>query len=137
VLGFSLPELMIVVVVIAVLAAIAMPAYTEYVRRARRAEAIQLINTLSQQQERHRANNSGYAATLATLYPSASAPAPTSAYYVMSVSSANDSGYAITATTAGAQLGDTKCSSLTLWMQGGNPGYNSTGSATSNQCWNR
>jgi type IV pilus assembly protein PilE len=136
--GFTFIEIMIVVAVIAILAAIALPAYTEYIRKSRRAEAVRLINAFAQEQERFRANNASYAATTAALYPAASAPAPTSAYYTMAVASASSTEYAVTATTAGAQLSDGKCTSMTFWMRGGLPAeYRSTGSASANVCWSR
>jgi type IV pilus assembly protein PilE len=144
--GFTLIELMIVVVVVAVLSLIALPAYTSYVQKSRRAEAITLLNQIAQEQERWRASCPTYAA-------SATAPAndgscntatrglnvanPGTGYYIAAISNAASSSYTATATAAGAQLGDTKCTQLSLGMNVGNIAYAASGTATANQCWNR
>ena len=133
--GFTLIELMTVVVVIAVLAAIALPAYTDSVRRSRRAEAITLLSQIAQQQERWRANNAAYTTDLSASGVNVSNP--TTGYYTLQAASATATGYRATATAAGAQSTDTKCTSLTLRMDVGNVFYEHTGSATANQCWNR
>jgi type IV pilus assembly protein PilE len=133
--GFSLPELMIAVLVIGVLALIALPAYTDYVQRSRRAEAITLLNRVAQEQERWRASNPAY-----TTDPSASGvnvANPSNGYYTLSIASATATGYVATASAAGAQAADTKCTSLRLTLAGGNITYDRTGTATVNQCWNR
>jgi type IV pilus assembly protein PilE len=53
------------------------------------------------------------------------------------VASASATGYVATASAAGAQSADGRCTSLTLTLAGGNITYGHTGSATANQCWNR
>lgn len=144
--GFTLIELMAVVVVIAILAVIALPAYTEYVRKSRRAEAITLLNRIAQEQERWRA-------TCPTYATSASAPAndgscdtatrglniadPATGYYTLAIAAAASSSYTATATTAGAQTSDAKCTRLALTMNVGNIAYAASGTATANQCWSR
>ena len=62
--GFTLIELMIVVALIGILAAIAVPAYQEYARKARRADAKNALIALQLQQEKWRASNIAYSATL-------------------------------------------------------------------------
>jgi type IV pilus assembly protein PilE len=136
--GFTLIELMAVVVVISILAAIALPTYMEHVRKSRRAEAVSLLGQLAQAQERWRANNPAYTNSLGNLGMStASGVRP--AYYVLSIPAATASTYTLTATAdaASAQVSDTKCTSLSLLMNGGNLTYARTGTATANQCWNR
>jgi type IV pilus assembly protein PilE len=136
--GFTLIELMIVVVVIAVLSLIALPAYTSYVQKSRRAEAITLLNRIAQEQERWRANNPAYTNDLSAAGVNVTDPG--SGYYTLAVSGAASSSYMATATAAGAQLGDTRCTQLMLTMAVGNVSYaasSSTGTDTSTTCWSR
>jgi type IV pilus assembly protein PilE len=65
--GFTLIELMLVVVIIAVLATIAFPTYQNYVRNAQRADGTTALMQVALAQERHRANNPAYAATIGDL----------------------------------------------------------------------
>jgi type IV pilus assembly protein PilE len=131
--GFTLIELMIVVAVITVLAMIAYPSYMDSVRKSRRADAITALNTIAQQQERWRANNTTYTTDLTAAGLGVANPA----HYTLSVNGTSATGYAATATAAGAQTSDAKCASLTLTLAGGNLAYTSTGTATAAQCWNR
>ena len=135
--GFTLIELMAVVIVIAILAAVALPTYTEYIRKSRRAEAITLLNRISQEQERWRASNSSYTTDLSA--SGVNVANPSNGYYTLSAAfpGASASSYSATASAAGAQLSDTKCTSFTLSMNGGNATYGSTGTATADQCWSR
>ena len=135
--GFTLIELMTVVVVIAIMAAIALPAYMDYVRRSRRAEAITLLNRIAQEQERWRANNISYTTDLSASGVNVSNPS--NGYYTAGVTfpAASATSYAATATAAGAQLSDAKCTSLTLTMNLGNLTYASSGAAASAVCWSR
>jgi type IV pilus assembly protein PilE len=140
--GFTLIELMAVVVVIAILAVIALPAYTEYIRKSRRAEAISLVSQIAQAQERWRANCPSYTANLASA-PGAGCTGglgvSSTSYYTLSVTfpAASSVSYAATASAAGAQSSDAKCTSFTLAASGGNFSYASTGTAASSVCWSR
>ena len=133
--GFTLIELMAVVVVIAILATIALPAYTDYIRKSRRAEAITLLNRIAQEQERWRANNPAYTTDLSAA--GLNVANPSSGYYTLSIPASGVSTYTARATAAGAQAADTKCTNLTLIVNGGNFTYAASGTATANQCWNR
>lgn len=126
---------MIVVAVITVLALIALPAYTSYVQKSRRAEAITLLNRIAQEQERWRANNPAYTTDLSA--SGINVADPGSGYYTLSIGAAASSAYSATATAAGAQLSDARCTHLTLSMSGGNIAYAASGTASANQCWNR
>ena len=147
--GFTLIELMIVVVVIAVLAAIALPSFLESVRKSRRADAITELNKVAQAQERWRANNPNYniadvssaatglrlvtGTTVATTYTLGSG------YYTIAIGTgaASPTTYTATATAVGAQVGDTRCASLTLTMTAGNVAYTSNPAANAARCWSR
>jgi type IV pilus assembly protein PilE len=133
--GFTLIELMIVVIVIAVLAVIALPAFMEQVRKSRRAEAITLLNAISQGQERWRANNPAYTTVLSA--SGVNVANPSTGYYTLQIASANATGYTAAASAAGGQAADLKCTQLRLVMNQGAASYQSSGTATANQCWNR
>ena len=155
--GFTLIEIMIVVAVIALLASVAMPAYFDSIRKSRRADAITAINQVSQAQERWRANSPTYSPNLGSgglLVTSAATAVTTSGtvsssqfnipsgYYRLRVSTdsnlnANQTSYTVLATGIGSQASDSRCTSLTMTVTGGNFAYTSTGTATANQCWNR
>ena len=155
--GFTLIEVMIVVAVLAVLAAIAVPAYFDSIRKSRRADAITAINQVTQAQERWRANSPTYSPNLGSgglLVTSAATAVTTSGtvsssqfnipsgYYRLRVSTdsnlnANQTSYTVLATGIGSQASDSRCTSLTMTVTGGNFAYTSTGTATANQCWTR
>ncbi len=133
--GFTLIELMIVVAIAAVLAAIALPAYFGSVRKSRRADAITALNQVAQAQERWRANNTTYTNVLTGA--GLNVPNPSSGFYTLAVAGNSATGYAATATAAGTQAADTRCTSLTLTLAAGTITYTSTGSSSAAQCWNR
>jgi type IV pilus assembly protein PilE len=133
--GFTLIELMIVVVVVAILATVAMPAFMDQVRKSRRADAITSLNKIAQAQERWRANNATYGSSLAST--GLNVANPSSGYYTLSVTGATATAYSATATAAGSQSNDAKCTSFTVAMNNGESTYTSTGSATAATCWNR
>jgi type IV pilus assembly protein PilE len=156
--GFTLIEVMIVVVVIGVLAAIALPSFLDSVRKSRRADAITELNKVAQAQERWRANNPNFnnadvstAATGLGLYGATLATSYTlnSGYYSIAIgtAAASPTDYTVTATAAGAQVGDTTCAVLRLIMTGGNLGNwagssvatlaNAATDANARKCWSR
>ena len=133
--GFTLIEVMIVVAVIALLAAVAMPAYFDSIRKSRRADAIAALNRIAQEQERWRANNSTFTNVLTSA--GLNVPNPSSGYYTLGIAGNTATAYVATASAAGAQTGDTKCTALVFTMNSGTVTYGSTGTATPAKCWNR
>ena len=146
--GFTLIELMITVVVVGILAAIAYPSYTEYVFKSKRSDAKAGLVQLQLAQEKYRANCLQYATGLGTamtcsstvstadddahnLVGSTSSP---DNYYTLSISSANQTTYTLTATATGAQLGDTNCKTLSINQAGTKSSTNSSNAASSG-CW--
>jgi type IV pilus assembly protein PilE len=133
--GFTIIELMIVMVIIAVLATIAYPSFIEQVRKGRRADAVASLNRIMQAQERWRANNATYSTDLSNA--GLNVAAPSSGYYTLQVTSATATGYTAVATAAGAQLGDTRCATMTVALAAATLTYTATPAANSNLCWNR
>ena len=137
--GFTLIELMIVVAVIAILSAIAYPSYQEYVMRSRRVEGQSLLNDAAARQERWRAQNGSYMTDdTATGIPKLKLPQvdkSENGYYTLSLSVvANDGGYTLKATRAGAQASDRKCGDFTLNATG-KKGIAASTPGTVEQCW--
>jgi type IV pilus assembly protein PilE len=118
--GFTLIELMTVIAIIAIIMAIAIPAYTEQVRKSRRADASRFVGELQLSLERWRAENPCYGPsggacptyTASGTYPVAPTAA-VSPHYTIAIGNASPTGYRVTATPAGAQVGD-RCGVLTL-----------------------
>jgi type IV pilus assembly protein PilE len=111
--GFTLIELMIVVAIIAILAAIALPSYIRYVQKSRRSDAYAALSQAQVTLERCYAQYFAYNNTACLANPSTS---PKN-YYAMT-STVNATSFSVTATTQGAQLGDTACQSFTFTSEG-------------------
>ena len=103
-------------------------------------EMQRLRTQVQQLQERYRANNPTYAATIAA------ASAPTTSpekHYALAIPAAAASGYTITATAQASspQFGDTRCRFLSIKMDGGTmstSSANATGTVdntNANRCW--
>lgn len=126
--GFTLIELMVTLAIIGILALIAIPGFSEQVAKSRRAEAMRGLSDLQLRQERWRASNTSYG-TYANL------GSPTVSNYTLSVSGVSATGYTLTATRAGAQLGD-RCGDFVLTVASGVASKSlSGGSNTSNCNW--
>lgn len=139
--GFTLIELMITVAIIGILAAIAYPAYTDSVRKGRRAEAITALYAVQLAQEKWRANNVSYTATLGSGglgLPTAS-PATGTAYYTIEIIAAGPTSFSAKATAqaAGGQSSDkangVDCGVLTIDQNG--PVYGT--SPNQAPCWGK
>jgi type IV pilus assembly protein PilE len=133
--GFTLIELMIVVAIVAIIAAVALPSYFGSIKKSRRADAITALNKIAQEQERWRANNSTYTNVLTGA--GLNVANPSSGHYTLGVAGNTATVYVATATAAGSQASDTKCTTLTLTMNVGNITYGATPVANANLCWNR
>ena len=62
--GMTLIELLIVLVIVGILAGVAWPSFREAVHKSRRADAMSALTEIMQAQERWRANNPAYSASL-------------------------------------------------------------------------
>lgn len=142
--GFTLVELMITLAVMAILAALAWPALQEAVQKSRRADAMSALSTIMQAQERWRANNPAYQATLADL-PGAGTAVSRDGHYDLSLvaGSVSATGYSARATARNSspQGSDSRCQALQVTVNGGNIEYRSLAAgalnATPDPCWVR
>ncbi len=130
--AFTLIEMLLAIAVIAILAGIAMPSYQDYARQSRRIDGQTALMSLQMAQERWRANNQSYSASLSDLGVSTSS---SENHYTIAITSGSTSagGYTATATaqSTSPQAGDTGCSTLTLSQSG-----NQT-SMTPAACWKK
>jgi type IV pilus assembly protein PilE len=143
--GFTLVELMIVLAVLAVLAALAWPSFQEAVQKSRRADGMSALANLMQAQERWRANNPTYQATLADLPGGQAATSPDQHYDLSLVEgSVTATSYTARATarSGSPQSADSRCQALQVAVNGGNITYSSLASggganAAPDPCWVR
>lgn len=128
--GFSLIEIMIVVAIAAILVLVALPAYNDSVRKSRRSDAMTALSAVQQAQERWRANNAAYTATLSDLNLAAATPWT---YYEIAIAQADATSYIATALgkTGTSQAQDTNCKRLGVRVLGGNITYAGCGSCAS------
>lgn len=124
--GFTLIELMIAVAVIGILAAIAYPSYVEQVRKSRRADAKAALLSAAQIMERRYTETNSYIG--AAPGDVAGSPFPDHApfdrahaqrtYDIALNPAPTANTFTITATRAGAQIGDPNCGDYTLTSTG-------------------
>ena len=136
--GFTLVELTVAMAIVALLAMVAMPTFMGQVRKSRRSDAVAAIVRMQQAQERWRANNTAYAATVATLTAVEAGLTSSSekAYYTLATAPATGAaatGYSVTASAASgtSQSSDTACITLTATIAGGTATYAPAG------CWSK
>ncbi|MOA43927.1 putative major pilin subunit [compost metagenome] len=124
--------MLIAIAVIAILAGIAMPSYQDYVRQSRRIDGQTALLNLQMAQERWRANNQSYSASLSDLGVGTSS---SENHYTIAITSGSTSagGFTATATakSTSPQAADSSCSPLTLSQSG-----NQT-SMTPAACWKK
>lgn len=142
--GFTLIELIIAVAIIALLSALAWPTLQDAVHRSRRADAMSALSVIQQAQERWRANNPAYQATLTSL-PGAQSTTSPDQHYELSIvdGSTSATGYAARATarSSSPQSNDSRCQWMQVTINSGNIAYTSSGSggvnAAPDPCWVR
>jgi type IV pilus assembly protein PilE len=131
--GFTLIELLIAVIVVAVLAAIALPSFQNQIRKSRRSDAIEAITNVQLAQEKFRATNASYSASLTSLGFASSPVTSSDGYYTVALSGANATGYTLTASAVAgkSQAADSGCASVVLTVGSGSI------TQTPSECWNR
>lgn len=113
--GFSLMELMITVGIIGILVAIGFPSYQSHIQKSRRSDAFSTLLAMQVAQEQFRVSNTSYGSLNDVWGGVSSTPG---GYYNLAVSNVTSTGYTLTATTTGAQVGDSEdgvsCNTITL-----------------------
>lgn len=123
--GFTLLELMIVVAIVAILASLAMAYYGDNVTSARRTDGRSALLNNVTRLEKCKATYGVYNNAACTI----NASSPDGFYTVAVVSDATT--FTLTASPAGAQTGDTDCTSITL----DNLGQQAGAGADPTECW--
>jgi len=138
--GMTLIELLIVLVIVALLAGVAWPAFTTAVRKSRRADGTAALAQVMQLQERWRANNSSFGASLSDI----GAPATSkSGYYSLSMPGTIDNSQytaLATAVSGSSQADDTPCAVLAVKVESGRISYGTVDSGgaivtAGDTCW--
>ena len=144
--GMTLIELLIVLVIVGILAGVAWPSFREAVHKSRRADAMSALTEIMQAQERWRANNPAYKATLTSPVLPGTRILSQAGHYDLAIAegSATATAYTATATvkSSSPQASDTSCQVMRVVISGGNITYNSgvSSEATNSQpdpCWVR
>ena len=142
--GFTLVELMIVLAILAALAALAWPTYQNAVQRSRRADAVSALTEIVQAQERWRANNPSYQATLTEL--PGTRTVSHDGHYALSLVDGTVTGSSYTArataSSGSPQRHDGTCNVMQVVVAAGNLTYTSIASGGTpnpapDPCWAR
>lgn len=122
--------MMITVAIIGILATIAYPSFIGSVRKGRRVDATDLAAGVMQAQERWRANNPQYTASLSSLKVSSTTA---NGYYTVAVSDTSSTAYTVSFTPVAGkgQDKDTKCTAMKVTVTKGQPVYDPV------ICWSR
>ena len=130
--GFTLIELMIAVACVAILAGVAYPSYLGMISKGRRADAKSAMLDVAQRMERYYTERSTYVgATLGAtgIYAATSAQG----YYNLAITAQSAAAFTLTATPAGAQVGD-KCGTYS-YNQLGTKGVGGGATLSAAACW--
>lgn len=142
--GLTLIELLTVTCVVTVFLVLMMPSFRSEVMRARRADALQAIDQVQQSQERWRAQQPAYAASMNELGLPTTSAAGHYAVNLETDSATRASRYRVSAAASGAQAADAPCRYLRLSVEGGvwressgpDTAYDND-TASNRRCWNR
>jgi type IV pilus assembly protein PilE len=137
--GFSLIELMAAVAIVGILSAIAMSSYQAQTTKSRRTVARSTLLDIAGREEKLFSVTNAYTAVPATLGYVSFPFTVNGGYYTVTVQVPDPNQvptipttYIVTATAAGAQSGDTQCTTLSVNNLGA---QSSTGSALATTCW--
>ena len=137
--GFTLIEGLVTVAIAGVLSTVAFPSVEAQLLRARRTDALVALLQAQLAEERHRANNAGYASL-----PELGLRDTSSAGHYRLQANASGSGYELVATAVAAQARDVRCRVLRLSLvdgvlvqTSGSDATTANGADANRACWNR
>ena len=136
--GVTLIELVIVVAIVALLASIAVPTYRNYVLRSHRVEAKTALLNLAAAQEKFYLQNNTYTNDVGTAnglrFSTEAGPVDNflteNGWYTITVTAADNEGFALTADAEGDQVNDSDCTSFGLESSGKK-------TASTDKCWKK
>ena len=128
--GFTLLELMIVVAIVGILAAVGYPAYTSAVKKGNRADGIDsLLSLAGRMEEYYMVNDTYTGATVGSpVLGTVGSNQTSDGLYTVSISSATNFGYSVTATPVST---DAECATISL----NNLGQKSATGTNPAGCW--
>lgn len=140
--GITLIELLVAVAIVMIIAVIAFPSYQGMVEKSRRTEARAALSNIQLAQERFYTINGRFAAnfnelsgnfadpTIGTYSNTSNTTLVTEqGFYNVTLPTATNTAFTVTATAVGAQAGDTTCSTLSISHLGVKTATNNT------VCW--
>jgi type IV pilus assembly protein PilE len=132
--GFTLIEVMVVVGIVAILATIAYPSYTDQIQKSRRSTGKAALQDVAARMEQYYLDNKRYTlgadgTDLTKIGLAATYNSPDGGWYSISAVT-NATTYVLTATPRLAQVGDTKCATLTF-----NNKHEKKSTPAGNSCW--
>ncbi|HLK71341.1 MAG TPA: type IV pilin protein [Steroidobacteraceae bacterium] len=130
--GFSLMELMIAVAIVAIISAIAIPSYRSYVLQGNRTDAMKTLAYYQQALERCYSQNFSY---VGCAQIPALPVASSGGYFTITLPALAATSYLLTATTAGAQVKDTQCTTFTINQTGTQGAQDNSGHDQTLPCW--
>jgi len=136
--GFTLIELMITLLIVAILAGIAVPSYRNYVLRSHRVEATAALLRVAAAQEKFYLQNNTYTNDVGTAnglrFSTEAGPVDNflteNGWYTITVTAADNEGFALTADAEGDQVNDSDCTSFGLESSGKK-------TASTDKCWKK
>ncbi|MES2604460.1 MAG: type IV pilin protein [Pseudomonadota bacterium] len=136
--GFTLVEMMIVIAIMGIIFAIAVPTYRRSILKSNRSDAQITLTQLATLEERYYFRENNYTGSFADIVTGATAGQPISSdeghYSIALTLTGGGTGWSMTATAVGDQLGDSECYKLTLTSLGAKTAVNSSNAASS-VCW--
>jgi len=134
--GFTLIELMLTLAIVGILSAVAIPMYSDYLQKSRRADAVSALLNLQMAQERHRAVNPAYSASITDSVSNgglAMSATSEQGFYNLTVENSSTNTFVISAAPTGKQSGD-KCTSTHFRVTQNGPLLSD---AIKKECWGR
>ncbi len=117
--GFTLMELMIATAIVGILMGLAFPSFQSYIKKSHRSDGVSTLIAIQAAEEQYRVGNTSYGDLNAVWGGTTTSPA---GYYTLGISNTSATGYTLTATATGSQIGDSEdgssCNTLSFTING-------------------